>query len=336
MKLIETFYNIKVIFKSSVYFILFLVLSFAMFNSSTFAQSSQALDIKLTPSNPKIGENFTAEVETFSFDLDRSDITWLLDGQVVKKGFGEKSVDLTMIKGAKNLLVKAVSPEGTTYAGGVSMVEKSLGILFEGSDSYVPDWYEGKREVASGGKLRAVAIANIDDGNGKYLDNKDLIFTWEINGEIQSKVSGAGKYYADLYVLDEYGSSAEVTVTVKAREGGESVSETIQVPVYNTDVLVYKKDSVYGIIQKAILGGINIVNNGDVEFIAEPFYFSTDRFKTKEMKYVWSMNGKALQGNNYSRIFQLADQTGSSNISVYVENIKKIMQEATRNFTISF
>lgn len=331
-------FDIKNHFKKAIALFVALLLSFSF--SSNFALSqvntTDALTINISPKSPKVGEKFTAEIVSYAVDLDRCDITWLLDNKVIKTGFGEKTIDLTMLRGSKNLLVKAVSSAGKTYVGGISMVEKSVNIVWEGADSYVPEWYDGKRQVSSGGTLRAVAIANIDDGNGKYLPNDDLIFTWEVNGEIQNKVSGLGKYYADLFMADEYGSTAEITVTVKTKKTGAQITESIDVPISNTDLLVYKNDKVYGLVQRAIMGGINITDKNDTEMIAEPYFFSTDRFKNSGMKYSWVMNGKALSGNNYSRTFQFGDNTGSTNITVSAEHLKKIMQDAKRSFTISF
>ena len=324
------------------FYVLLLGLFVSLFLSInlSFAQvDTRSVIIKLDPISPKVGDTFTATIESYSTDVDKADVSWILDKKVIKSGFGEKSVTLIMGKDFQNLLVKVTSPEGKNFVSGVSLLEKSVSIIWEGADSYVPDWYKGKKYVARGGVVRAVAIANISDGKS-YIDNKDLVFTWEINGEIQDKISGLGKSFANINVVDEYGDNVEVSVTVKPRLTSDSISDRVNITPVDSSLMLYEKDNTYGLIKKVLGSDIKInksVNQSkEIEIIAEPFYFSVDSLKLNDMKYVWSINGKQQPGNNFSRIFKLGDKSGSSIISVYAEHAKKLMQDSKREIKISF
>ena len=324
------------------FYVLLLGLFVSLFLSInlSFAQvDTKSVIIKLDPASPKIGDTFTALLESYSTDVDKADISWILDKKVIKSGFGEKSITLIMGKDFQNLLVKVTSPEGKNFVSGVSLLEKSVSIIWEGADSYVPEWYKGKKYVAKGGVARVLAIANISDGKG-YIDNKDLVFTWEINGEIQDKISGLGKSFANINVVDEYGDNVEVAVTVKPRLTNDSIKETINIKPVDTSLILYEKDNTYGLIKRVL--GLDIKINKkesqskEIEVVGEPFYFSVDSLKLNDMKYVWSINGKEQAGNNFSRIFKLGDKSGSSIISVYAEHAKKLMQDGKREIKISF
>ncbi len=327
--------NLKKSIHRSMLFILFFSFLFTTSPLDLLAQVSDSeVYIKLEPEHPKVGDIFTATLQSYTTDLDKDNVSWILDRKVIKSGFGEKSISLTMSKEYKNLLVKVTSSDGKLFTSGVSLLEKSVNIVWEGSDSYIPDWYKGKRYIARGGTMRAVAIANISDGKN-YIDNKDLVFAWEVNGEVQDKISGLGRSYADIYIIDEYGDSVDITVTVRPRLTDDKISETITVSPVDSNILLYEKDSIYGIITKSLGGEVN-VSKKDLELVAEPFYFSVDSLKLNNMKYVWSINGKEQSGNNYSRVFKLGDKAGYSIVSVYAEHAKKIMQDAKRDVKISF
>ena len=329
-----TRHNFVKLFSVSLLFTFFFLSCNFIFLEKSFAQASLELNITLNPNNPKVGDTVTATVESYSIDVDKADMSWILDKKVVKNGFGEKEYTFVMNKDYQTLLIKAVTPEGKIYAGGVSLLEKSVSIIWEGGDSYIPDWYKGKRYVSSGGNVRVMAIANISDGNN-YIDNKDLVFTWEVNGAIDQKASGLGKYYTDLNIIDEYGDSVEIAVTVKPRLTSDSIKEYIKINTVPANVLLYEKDPVYGVI-KRLLGSEIKVNKKEIEIVAEPFFYSVDSFKLNNMKYVWSINGKQQQGNNFSRVFKLGEKSGYAVMGIYVEHIKKLMQDSKREIKINF
>src|SRR6185436_13401407 len=60
-------------------------------NSSNFEPSSYiTVILDLTPKNPKPGEQVTAEILTTSFDIERTDIAWFENGELVQRGVGQK------------------------------------------------------------------------------------------------------------------------------------------------------------------------------------------------------------------------------------------------------
>ena len=326
--------KIKNNFRTFIYIFVFVIVTTSSVFAQIGGQSSTKVRIKLSPAYPKVGETFTATTESYSVDLDKAEISWTLDGKTIRSGFGLKSIELIMSKNYQNLAIEVTSPSGDFALGSISLFEKSLSIVWEGGDSYVPQWYKGKRYLASGGVMRAVAIANISDGKS-YIGNSDLVFTWYINGKIQSKVSGLGKYYADLLIAEVYGSEVEIKVVVKPRLRDDEIVERMNISPVDPQVVLYEKDNIFGLIKRALYSQVK-VNNSELELVAEPFFFSVDSFKLNEMKYTWKTNGKVQTGNTYSRIFSLGDKTGIANISVEAKQIKKLLQSSVANLKISF
>jgi hypothetical protein len=221
------------------------------------------------------------------------------------------------------------------------LTEKSLSLIFEGADSYTPTWYKGKKQVAYGGKVRVVAIANIaDQANGGYLNNEDISYTWKVNGEIINQASGLGKYYADIQLFDEQGDEVSITVTAKPRLIDDSISKTIYINQTYPEVYIYEDSPYVGIIEQKPIKETTFVNKGDLKLTAEPFFFSANRNRqSSTLKYYWTINDKAEEMGSFSRIFKLgANGGGSANINLRVinETASKLMQESSDLIKINF
>lgn len=316
-------------------FFIFNILNFRV----TFAQNigvNSGVSIEMSPENPKVGESFEARLVSYSADLDRSNIVWTIDNKVLKAGFAVKNISGVLGQGSKFLIARVTTPDGREYVATAPLFERSTTMVYEGLDSYVPDWYEGKKQVASGGTVRVLALPTIDDGNGNYLKKEDMVFNWFVNGEPLDDKSGAGKYFIDLVAAEEYGKTFEVKVTVKAVKSSFETSQTLNISVVDPDVLLYENNSIYGESHRAILGGMNILKNSTFEIFAEPFYFSVDSLKLNNIKYLWSINGASQLNNTFARAFKIGDKSGASEISIAVKHLKNIMQEASRSITLSF
>ena len=53
---------------------------------------ANTLAIRLQPEHPRANEEVRAYLENYSFDLDRSNISWFLNGKIQAQGAGEKSI----------------------------------------------------------------------------------------------------------------------------------------------------------------------------------------------------------------------------------------------------
>src|SRR3989338_1808176 len=87
----------------------------------THAQLSAPIDdpliLRLTPERPSAYTRVTAELQSFSIDLSRSDIVWSIDGEERSVGKGRRFFDL-MTKGfgmPLTLTVTATSEDGRTF-----------------------------------------------------------------------------------------------------------------------------------------------------------------------------------------------------------------------------
>src|SRR3989338_5770644 len=88
---------------------------------------SSDFSIELVPDNPRPGQAVSAKVVSYQFDINRSDITWILDGKTIVSGTGKKTDDFVLPSlGQESVLtVSIVTNEG---------VKTSKTKKFSGSD----------------------------------------------------------------------------------------------------------------------------------------------------------------------------------------------------------
>jgi hypothetical protein len=317
---------VKIIFG----FVFFLV-SFLNFSLAQIAPGE--FSIIFEPRNPSVGEVFEISLETYAFDVDKSDITFSSDEKILSSGFGKKNINFTMLENTKIMKIIITTPEGKSYLKTINISPKSVYLISEGLDSYVPDWYEGKKLLSPAGKARVYTVANILDGKNNLIDKKDLLYTWEMNDEILQKESGLGRDYIDVQTFDEQGGEINIKVTVSPRLSDEKIESSIVLNPTKSQVFLYKEIDAFNTSFQNVLSGNYKLNQKDFVVVAEPFFFSTN--KTSNLVYNWTVNNQ-LQKGSFKKGFKIGSASGLASISLQVEHVKKLFQEAATGVNISF
>ncbi len=315
-----------------------LTLISAVFLSSSFtlAQVSTDLTLKTNPIYPNPSETFTATIETYAINLDKSDVYWLINDTVVASGFGKKQITLKAPESGKGyrLTVTAKSPGGKTYTFEKTFLSSSVSIVWEATDSYVPDWYEGRALLPEGGKLRIFAMPNMDNGK---LAAKDIVFKWFLNNELLESSSGLGRNYLDYRISEEQGDDLNFELELSPKNSSEKIVRKFSLAPTSPELIIYKDSPLYGTLSnKAYLGTIPETEK-EFSLIAEPF-FSSGKQTFKDLSVTWSVNGILTgKGDSFKKLFRIPSPAlGVSNITVSFENITKLLQDAKTSFSLSF
>lgn len=295
--------------------------------------------ISTIPDSPKPGEVFTIKANSLSVDLDKSDISWSINGNNAAKAFGQKEIQTTMPYGNQAILIEVSirSVSGETFYTKKTFSPKRLILVVEAADSYVPYWYGGKAEVAKGGSAKIYAYTEIYSGNRK-LRPSELVYKWSVRDEPAQSQSGPGRDTLMYRMLDEYGDSIPVSVSVSPIENSEEISETTNINTYNPEVLMYLGDENGDQISKTTLKNGAALSSKTFSIISEPFFFSTDYSKTKNIEYVWEVNGNTQSdSSNGVRFFKLSEgTTGAVTIESKIKHISRIFQEASSRIRLNF
>ena len=75
---------------------------------------SSDFSIELVPDNPRPNQAVSVKVVSYQFDVNRSDITWILDGKIIAQGNGKKTADFVLPPLGKEsvLIVNIITNQG--------------------------------------------------------------------------------------------------------------------------------------------------------------------------------------------------------------------------------
>jgi hypothetical protein len=142
----------------------------------------------VTPKNPDPNTNVNINLMSNSFDINRSDIKWLVNNNTKLKGIGEKDFNfLTGNIGSKTVVAMSVtSPKGDRFLRTINFYPANVDILWE-AENYVPVSYKGKALPSQGSLIKVTAIPNFLKG-GVKMPSSELFYYWQIDYKKLHKV----------------------------------------------------------------------------------------------------------------------------------------------------
>ena len=101
---------------------------------------SSDFSIELVPDNPRPGQTVSAKVVSYQFDINRSDIAWILDGKTIAQGQGKKTADFVLPSLGKEsvLTVNIITNEGVKTSKTKKFSGSDIDFLWQANTS-VPD-----------------------------------------------------------------------------------------------------------------------------------------------------------------------------------------------------
>lgn len=324
-------------------FLLLVACSLGIFsnaNAQEISTSQTTINIELTPEVPGPNEVVYVALTSYATDLNAANITWKVNGKNIKSGIGEK--DFTFSSGPMNtrttLSVTIRTVEGELIEKNLVLKPSDVDMIWQ-SKSFVPPFYKGKAMFSHQNEITFIAIPHITGSNGQEINSKNLIYKWRKNGSVMQDYSGYGKN-TFTFVAPLISRAIEISVEATPVNGdGIATGYTFIDPI-EPSIVFYKKDPIFGIRFQNALQNINELNNSlEIAVIAMPFNFGVLDSLAPELIYKWKINDLPLDGFNESnlQVFrQIEGVSGSSNISLSIENSRKILQYTSGKFDLGF
>lgn len=325
-----------------------LILIFA-FNNQAGAQLKSAsptdiadsADITTIPAFPSANENVSVRIESFSFDLNSSEIIWALDGIIKDKGFGKKNFSFKTGAVGSVSLIKAIikTKEGKTIEKTLVVRPAGVDLVWEAS-SYVPPFYKGKALYSYQSLVTVIALPNIINSNGARINPDNLVYKWTRDSKVLGEVSGYGKKKFS-FSKSVPSAPSEIEVEVMSTDKKLKASGSITLEPSETKTLIYENNPLYGIIyEKAVAGDFKLGGN-EITLTTTPYFFSLEDIDSRKIKYDWNMNGRSINNKQDERqaTFRNADGgKGSTRISVDLQNESdgKELQSARTDVLLNF
>lgn len=300
-------------------------------------ESPQSLIIKYAPQYSRAGQSVKVSVESFSIDLERSQISWFLNGQPHTTGRGLKSIDVTAPTDNSSLSVtaQATPDSGVTISRSVIIRTGSVDMLWE-AYSYTPPFYKGKGLVSHETLIKVVAMPELRTSGGALLNTDNLVYKWSKGGTVLGSLSGIGKKEL-IFRMPKLSETETIEVEVSSSDGTIKSKGRITYRSRDPEALLYKKDPLLGIdFSKTLAGDVALAGN-EINLVAYPYFFSQESPSGGKLKYNWTINrfGTKILTNEIV-LSPREGAVGASLVAFKVDNLKEILQSASKNIGIIF
>ncbi len=320
-------------------YILCLLFGFSTVNAQLNISSQNDVNVQISPDNPKPFGGVSISLESYSLDINAAEISWTINGKMMKKGFGEKVYSFSV----GDIYTKIFVDIGIRTNDGI-FIRKSLSIKPTAVDliwetvGFTPPFYKGRTLFSHQNSITFTAIPHITNSDNSEIGAKNLIYKWKKDGSVLDSNSGYGKNSITITgSIISRPIDIEVEVSTKDNDGFGH-ARSVVAPTDPT-ILLYEKNPIYGIqFQKTLTGNL-LLNEPEVAVIAMPYFFGIKYMTSPEISYKWQINGVNIDGDvsQTTRVFrQLEGASGFAKISISIENSKKILQYASRLVTIGF
>ena len=291
--------------------LVFLFSPFSFINAQQIGVTKDDINIELIPDSPGPYTIVSVLLTSFSIDVNSTTITWMLDGVKKSSSRGQKNFSFTTgnYGETSSLRVVVETINGEVIDKTLKIKPADVDLVWE-SEGYTPPFYKGKSDFSFQNMLTFIAVPHITGSNGVETSPKNLIYKWKKNGSVIEDASGYGKNSYSVkgsVIARPIDVSVEVTNLSADTKAIGSLFVTPKDPL----VLLYEKNPFYG----------KQVPN------------------SPELIYKWSINGKVVNDNQSEtiEIFRQKEGTsGTSNISLSIENTDEILQLAKNIFQINF
>ena len=320
-------------------YVIFIVI-LAGFVPSAQAQIFEAVtsvSLAITPEFPEPNSEVRARIITYSFDLDRASVEWVLNGRRLGAGVGLKEVSfMSGPAGSAGVLKVRVSPQG-----GPGVVEKTLEIrpaaadLLVETDNFVPYWYRGGKVVSPASRVKVVAIPHFIF-EGARLDPKSLVYEWRLDGERQGEKSGRGRQSFSFKMPRAAGEPVTVSAKISSPQGTLNAEARTAIEAQNPQILFYEKKSLLGLVSSEAMTAKVITPGSSLEVEAVPFFMNASSLK--DLNFRWNFDGAEVAPDpaepNVFLVKSNSGSSGSAALNLAVSNLKSVLEEARASLHI--
>ncbi len=288
------------------------------------------ITIITTPEYPGPNETIKATVRGYLIDLNRSNISWSINGKIIDKGVGRETFSFQNGDSGKTTTLAMVinTSDGMYIKKERSFKPIGMTISWE-ADTYTPPFYKGKPLLSPEALVRVVVFPDTGAHN-------NFVYDWSKNTTVITNASGYGKNSFSLkgpIPFNETGVRVHVSSLDKTQQSTKKLNLVLSKPF----ILFYEDLPLLGIWYNHPIGRNITITKKELSIIAEPFFFSNENSEETTLAYNWSLNRVAVR--NYGRTVTLRNAQDGRNVSslaLAMRGVTQTFQSASRSLTINF
>jgi len=307
--------------------------------SLTRAQLFNDVTLQITPSSPKAFEGVEINILSFSVDLGRAEIFWYINDGLVKSGVGEQNLIFTTgtLGSLSKVDVVVIPTAGGKISGSATIRPAEVDLLWE-AHSYTPPFYKGGAHATSESLIKITAIPHLFINTGSPIDQSQLIYSWEQDGNILGRSSGFGKNNIVVSAHTVQRGKTRVTVTVSSFNETLRAQSSIAIRSEEPKILFYEKHPLDGVRYGQALQDDFLINNEEITIHSEPYFFSLDDVFNNNILYEWFVNGRATSiiGTDEKDLTLFSEQSEIREVGLLISNTVRVLQVANSTFLVNF
>jgi hypothetical protein len=301
--------------------------------------TASLLELSLVPENPEPGQLVKLSVASYTYDLDHSKITWLVDGVEKKTQFGLRDFNTNAGRNGQKTTIKVVveTPDGPKEIE-VFFIPSVVDLIYE-SMSYTPPFYKGRALNPNQGVVIVTALPQLIKDSGEKIPAQNIVYSWKKDGQVMQADSGVGK---NSFILFGTIPIRDIIVAVSASslDGNTIASKQINITNVSPKILFYEDSPIYGIMfNKAISGTVRMFTD-EFKVKSFPYFMTVGYSQSPDLKYTWDINGSTSENLDIDKgamIFrQISAGAGAATVGLKIENTDRIFQFVSNNFIINF
>jgi hypothetical protein len=302
-------------------------------------KSSNIITLSYTPKFPGALQSTTVNASSFQVNLDKTTITWYVDGQMKLTGLGKKSFTFTTGNVGNQSVIKisADAPSFGNITKEVTITPTDLDVLWE-ADTYVPPFYKGKALPSSQGSVRVVPFPSFVGQDG-YYNSSNLVYKWKAGYFGNPNDSGYGKNIF-IYKTGYTYNTDQIEVTVSTLDTGLSISKKVPIYVSEPKIVFYQNKPLEGMRFENSLGEAFRFTDKELTVRAAPFYFALPGLNNNTASFSWKIDGKKLEtdpDNKTEFTFRKPEQgSGRFQLNLAINNLGYDLQTASKNVMMSY
>ncbi len=285
-------------------------------------------EIDFSPQYPGPNANVSAMIISYTFDVNRATIAWIINGKISGSG---KSFSFTTgsIGTRTNLTVSIITPSGRALTKSFTFQSAEADLLWE-TASYTPAQYRGKALPPPQSLIKVVALPR-----GFNVSGTRLIYEWKRNNKNIPGSSGQGKNTFSFYGA-ETGDEA-ISVKISTPDSSSAAESQTSIKISQPQIIFYENLPLEGPQYQTALGENFNLAKKEVILKAEPYFFSKRALKS--ISYEWQMNDKKIQTSAKPNLLNLsapASTYGASLVRLSMSNPLNILEMAEKELKINF
>jgi hypothetical protein len=290
--------------------------------------TGQDFFVEFTPEYPGANTFVSGRVGSYSFDINRAEIAWIVNNKVAAMG---KNFSFTTggLGSETRLDVSVITQSGSTFSKSFNFTAAEVDLLWEAS-SYTPVQYSGKALPSYQTIIKAVAIPQ-----GMKTPDSNLVYEWKLNDRNLADSSGIGKNVLNFSSSENDENFVEITVSNSDKS--ITAKNKILIKTRGPQILFYEELPLEGPQYQKELGASLSLQKSELTIIAEPYFFSRNALQS--ISYEWLMNDKKIETSGKPNLLNLALPAavkGASLIRFSMSNLLNITETAEKELQINF